>query len=204
MDLTPTRKGQAADLHRRAAGRAAQGPRPEAELPRGGGLHHRRHPGGRPRRQDRGRADELRGHPAGPRRRDGGVPELIPEVQVEATFPDGTKLVTVHKPIAAGARGAGAGRDRARPRRRHRHQRRARRSIESSVANTGDRPIQVGSHYHFFETNPALVFDRGRTRGHAPGHPRRHGGALRARPDARGGAGRPTPASGWSTASGAR
>ncbi|MEA3641433.1 MAG: urease subunit beta [Lamprobacter sp.] len=34
------------------------------------------------------------------------------------------------------------------------------------VANTGDRPIQVGSHYHFFETNPALRFDRGPTRGH--------------------------------------
>ncbi|MEN8180757.1 MAG: urease subunit beta [Pseudomonadota bacterium] len=34
-----------------------------------------------------------------------------------------------------------------------------------SVANTGDRPIQVGSHYHFFETNPALVFDRKATRG---------------------------------------
>jgi urease subunit beta len=34
------------------------------------------------------------------------------------------------------------------------------------VANTGDRPIQVGSHYHFYETNPALRFDRARTRGH--------------------------------------
>jgi len=34
-----------------------------------------------------------------------------------------------------------------------------------SVANTGDRPIQVGSHYHFFETNPALVFDRSQARG---------------------------------------
>jgi urease subunit beta len=33
------------------------------------------------------------------------------------------------------------------------------------VANTGDRPIQVGSHYHFFETNPALFFDRALTRG---------------------------------------
>jgi urease subunit beta len=33
------------------------------------------------------------------------------------------------------------------------------------VANTGDRPIQVGSHYHFFETNPALFFDRAQTRG---------------------------------------
>jgi len=34
-----------------------------------------------------------------------------------------------------------------------------------SVANTGDRPIQVGSHYHFFETNPALKFDRRKARG---------------------------------------
>ena len=34
-----------------------------------------------------------------------------------------------------------------------------------AVANTGDRPIQVGSHYHFFETNPALQFDRARARG---------------------------------------
>ncbi len=33
------------------------------------------------------------------------------------------------------------------------------------VANTGDRPIQVGSHYHFFETNAALAFDRDRARG---------------------------------------
>jgi urease subunit beta len=33
------------------------------------------------------------------------------------------------------------------------------------VANTGDRPIQVGSHYHFFETNPALAFDRAAARG---------------------------------------
>ncbi|GAB1584184.1 urease subunit beta [Phyllobacterium phragmitis] len=33
------------------------------------------------------------------------------------------------------------------------------------VANTGDRPIQVGSHYHFYETNPALRFDREQTRG---------------------------------------
>lgn len=33
------------------------------------------------------------------------------------------------------------------------------------VANTGDRPIQVGSHYHFFETNPALQFDRAAARG---------------------------------------
>ena len=35
-----------------------------------------------------------------------------------------------------------------------------------TVANTGDRPVQVGSHYHFAETNPALSFDRERARGH--------------------------------------
>ena len=37
--------------------------------------------------------------------------------------------------------------------------------ISVRVANTGDRPIQVGSHYHFFETNPALKFDRKKARG---------------------------------------
>ena len=40
-----------------------------------------------------------------------------------------------------------------------------RRTVTLSVANTGDRPIQVGSHYHFFETNPALKFDRKKARG---------------------------------------
>ncbi|MFC3674781.1 urease subunit beta [Ferrovibrio xuzhouensis] len=38
-------------------------------------------------------------------------------------------------------------------------------TVTLSVANTGDRPIQVGSHYHFFETNPALSFDRDKARG---------------------------------------
>jgi urease subunit beta len=37
--------------------------------------------------------------------------------------------------------------------------------IVLTVANTGDRPVQVGSHYHFFEVNPALSFDRARSRG---------------------------------------
>ncbi len=41
-------------------------------------------------------------------------------------------------------------------------------AITIIVANTGDRPIQVGSHYHFFETNPALTFDREKTRGYRP------------------------------------
>ena len=38
-------------------------------------------------------------------------------------------------------------------------------TVTLTVANTGDRPIQVGSHYHFFETNPALQFDRDKARG---------------------------------------
>lgn len=40
-----------------------------------------------------------------------------------------------------------------------------RRTLTLTVANSGDRPIQVGSHYHFFETNDALTFDRANTRG---------------------------------------
>jgi urease subunit gamma/beta len=111
-----------------------------------------------------------------------GVADMVGEVQVEGTFPDGTKLVTVHTPIAAEdgdlalalfgsflpvpdlslfgetepAVTAGEyftvndeltlneGRD----------------CVELSVTNLGDRPIQVGSHYHFGETNAALQFDR--------------------------------------------
>jgi urease subunit gamma/beta len=123
-----------------------------------------------------------------------GVPELVHEVQVEGTFPDGTKLVTVHNPIVAahgnldlalygsflpvpsnvrptasakatavkktdatktdaapgeitcapGEITANEGRD----------------IVTIAVTNRGDRPIQVGSHYHFVETNRALDFDR--------------------------------------------
>ena len=40
-----------------------------------------------------------------------------------------------------------------------------RKTVTLTVANTGDRPIQVGSHYHFFETNPALRFERSKARG---------------------------------------
>ncbi len=40
-----------------------------------------------------------------------------------------------------------------------------RETVEIDVSNTGDRPIQVGSHYHFFETNDALAFDRAKARG---------------------------------------
>lgn len=38
-------------------------------------------------------------------------------------------------------------------------------TITLTVANSGDRPVQVGSHYHFFETNPGLIFDRAKARG---------------------------------------
>ena len=40
-----------------------------------------------------------------------------------------------------------------------------RRTLRITVANTGDRPVQVGSHYHFYETNPALDFEREKARG---------------------------------------
>ncbi len=91
-----------------------------------------------------------------------GVAALIPEVQVEATFPDGTKLVTLHDPIV-GASGFVPGEvvgpddeieiNSGRP------------VTSVRVVNTGDRPIQVGSHYHFAEANPALSFDRGLAHG---------------------------------------
>jgi urease subunit gamma/beta len=91
-----------------------------------------------------------------------GVAELITEVQVEATFPDGTKLVTVHQPIPSQAT-LGIGAVETAPGAIELNQGRA--TVRLEVANTGDRPIQVGSHYHFFETNPALKFDRALARG---------------------------------------
>ena len=92
-----------------------------------------------------------------------GIAEMIHDMQVEATFPDGTKLVTVHEPIRGAASHDPRRSDRRR--RRHRAERRAATTVTLTVANTGDRPIQVGSHYHFFETNPALAFDRAKARG---------------------------------------
>jgi len=55
-----------------------------------------------------------------------------------------------------------------------------RNTITIMVANSGDRPIQVGSHYHFYETNNALVFDRQATRGYRPNIPA--GTAIRFEP----------------------
>ncbi|MFT7599621.1 MAG: urease subunit gamma/beta [Acidimicrobiales bacterium] len=97
-----------------------------------------------------------------------GVPEMLPDVQIEATFPDGTKLVTLHDPISAGGisnsgpqliPGQIVGPDEpieinaGRP------------VVSLRVENGGDRPIQVGSHYHFAEANHSLVFDRDQAHG---------------------------------------
>jgi len=92
-----------------------------------------------------------------------GVAEMIHDVQVEATFPDGTKLVTVHNPIRGASGTLVPGEVMPQPGELVLNQGRA--TITLTVANTGDRPIQVGSHYHFFETNPALSFDRAQARG---------------------------------------
>ncbi len=86
-----------------------------------------------------------------------GVPEMISDIQIEATFPDGTKLVTVHQPIPpSGANGPGAFILESEPIEANV----GREVIALLVQNSGDRPVQVGSHAHFFEVNPALRFDR--------------------------------------------
>ncbi len=93
-----------------------------------------------------------------------GIAEMIHDVQVEATFPDGTKLVTVHEPIRGASSTMRAGQVVTLPGNLVLNEGRA--IITLSVSNTGDRPIQVGSHYHFFETNYALKFDRDKARGY--------------------------------------
>jgi urease subunit gamma/beta len=92
-----------------------------------------------------------------------GVAEMIHDVQVEATFPDGTKLVTVHDPIRGASGALQPGEVMTRSGELTLNE--GREAIALTVSNTGDRPIQVGSHYHFFETNPALSFDRAKARG---------------------------------------
>jgi len=121
------------------------------------------------------------------------VAEMIVEVQVEGTFPDGSKLVTVHHPIAAehgnlelalygsflpvpkrgltpvpvpvrgsdpnGMVFAAAGE--IFPAEGDVLLNEGREAVQVKVTNRGDRPIQVGSHYHFAQTNRALEFDRG-------------------------------------------
>ena len=92
-----------------------------------------------------------------------GVAEMIHDVQVEATFPDGTKLVTVHEPIRGASHAVIPGEVITEPGDIAMNS--GRESITLTVANTGDRPIQVGSHYHFAETNAALSFDRSKAYG---------------------------------------
>jgi len=92
-----------------------------------------------------------------------GISEMIHDIQVEATFPDGTKLVTVHHPIRGAPSDLVPGE--LAPQEGDIHFNEGAERVKVSVANTGDRPIQVGSHYHFFETNPALAFEREKTRG---------------------------------------
>jgi urease subunit gamma/beta len=92
-----------------------------------------------------------------------GIAEMIHDVQVEATFPDGTKLVTVHHPIRGASGDLVPGAVTTLPGDLTLNE--GREAITMMVSNTGDRPIQVGSHYHFAETNAALAFDREATRG---------------------------------------
>ena len=117
-----------------------------------------------------------------------GVANLVHEVQIEGTFPDGTKLVTVHNPIVAeqgnldlalygsflpvpkvrlkadttdadGSVVSGLpGEILTAPGDIVANEGRA--TVKLDVTNSGDRPIQVGSHYHFIETNRALTFER--------------------------------------------
>ena len=92
-----------------------------------------------------------------------GVADLMPMIQVEGTFPDGTKLVTVHEPIRPGKRKLDA--DVVHPGEvitldENIEINAGRARVTVRVVNSGDRPIQIGSHFHFFETNKALDFDR--------------------------------------------
>lgn len=87
-----------------------------------------------------------------------GVASMMSMVQTEATFDDGTKLVTVHHPIPFNKENSIAGEYIIDEGDIELNEKATVISIE--VQNKGDRPIQVGSHYHFFEVNNALYFDR--------------------------------------------
>lgn len=100
-----------------------------------------------------------------------GVPEMIHSVQVEATFPDGTKLVTVHEPIRPGPDAAvSAGNHMVPGEYRLRNEpvviNPGRATVEVEVTNRGDRPVQVGSHFPFAQSNPGLEFNRASTVGY--------------------------------------
>ncbi|MEV0406493.1 urease subunit gamma [Actinoallomurus sp. NPDC050550] len=91
-----------------------------------------------------------------------GVPEMIENVQVEATFPDGTKLVTIHDPFpdAPEEPSIHPGKVEHHESGEPVHFNEGRDVTTLLVRNIADRPIQVGSHYHFAEANPGLEFDR--------------------------------------------
>ncbi|CAH1427913.1 unnamed protein product [Lactuca virosa] len=110
------------------------------------------------------------------------VPHLLDSVQVEGTFPDGTKLITVHDPVSyenGNLEMALHGSFLPVPslekfpniescklpgelifRHGYTMLNSGREAVVLKVTNNGDRPIQVGSHYHFIEVNPSLIFDR--------------------------------------------
>lgn len=97
-----------------------------------------------------------------------GVSSMIGSIQVEATFPDGTKLVTVNHPIRPAS--GGTADDGAKPGEVIINDEpiiinEGRDTVDVQVTNVGDRPVQVGSHYHFAEVNGALEFDREQTIG---------------------------------------
>ena len=91
-----------------------------------------------------------------------GVSSMLPMLQVEGTFADGTKLVTVHDPIRPSD---GLDELSVEPGKLIHEDgeieiNKGRKKTNVIAINRGDRPIQVGSHYHFFEVNKALDFDR--------------------------------------------
>ncbi|MCX2716443.1 urease subunit beta [Helicobacter sp. MIT 21-1697] len=91
-----------------------------------------------------------------------GVASMVDEVQVEVSFPDGTKLVTIHNPIEDNGKltpGEYILKDEDITLNANKE------SISIKVTHKGDRPIQVGSHFHFFEVNALLEFDRAQSFG---------------------------------------
>jgi urease subunit gamma/beta len=91
-----------------------------------------------------------------------GVADMIPVLHVEAIFEDGSKLITVHQPIRPGKEKIKPG-----PRageiitpKGEIELNAGRRTAKVTVTNSGDRPVQIGSHFHFFEINRGLEFDR--------------------------------------------
>jgi urease subunit gamma/beta len=90
-----------------------------------------------------------------------GVAELVGTLQVEGFFPDGQKLVTIHDPILPGREPVeGHKPGEILPAEGTIELSAGRATATLTVTNAGDRPVQVESHYHFFEVNRALEFDR--------------------------------------------